>query len=88
MNDLFERAKKELNEEGFLDGNKITEKGKLETEMFIKTDPQLKKKIFERWWRKLEDSFYNSEPKEFAIRILKIEKIFKRLDINLKEELK
>ena len=88
MNDTFERALKELQEEGLLEGNRITEKGKQEAEQILKSDKNSRKVMLSIFWKKLQDLFYKLEPRDFCLKVLELEKMLKKAGIDLEQELR
>lgn len=88
MNDIIERALKELNEEGLLNGNSITEKGKIEAEQILKSEPKLQNGMFKFFWKKLEPLFYELEPREFCLKVLELEGLLKKAGVDLEGELR
>ncbi|MBU1173336.1 MAG: hypothetical protein KKD44_27530 [Proteobacteria bacterium] len=87
MNEILKKAIEELNQEGKLNGLKITEKGKIEVEEMLKHDGKSRKIIFNVFWKKLENDFYELSPREFALKLLKLEKLLKKSGIDLFDEL-
>jgi len=86
--ETLKKAIKELNEEGLLNGTKITEKGKVEVEEILKEDNRCSEIVFKVFWTKLSNDFYEMSPREFCLRVLELEKLLKKSNIDLFEKLK
>ena len=86
--ELIEKAYKELNEEGLLNGNKITEAGKLEAEDILKTDEKIGKLMLDFLLKKLENDFYETDFLDFCLKVLSLENILKKSNIDLIEKIR
>lgn len=86
MDEIIKKTIKELNQEGKLNGTKITKSGKKEIERILKQDKGCRKIVFKILWKKLENDFYETEPKEFALKVLALEIMLKNSGISLAEE--
>ena len=87
MREIINEAIKQLNNEGLLEGTKITQQGKGTAESIIRDNEEIKDKIFKFFWLKIQNDFYETSPKEFCLRLLKIQKIFKNLNLDLFEKI-
>jgi len=87
MDETIKRAIEELNDEGLLDGLKITEIGKQEVERILREDKNCRNIVFMTFWRKIEADFFEDEPLNFCLKVLKLEKLLKKSNIDLSEEL-
>ncbi len=87
MDEIIKKTIKELNQEGKLNGTKITKSGKKEVERILKQDKGCRKIVFQVLWKKLEDDFYELQPKEFALKVLALEIMLKNSGVSLAEEL-
>ena len=65
----------------------ITEAGKREVEKMLRGNKRIRKMVFTALWKKLEKDFYETEPKQFALKVLALEIMLKNSGINLGEEL-
>ena len=63
------------------------EMGKGDVERILKQDKGISKIVFQLLWKKLEDDFYELQPKEFALKVLALEIMLKNSGVSLAEEL-
>ncbi len=61
--------------------------GKREVERILKQDKGTRKIVFQLLWKKLEDDFYELQPKDFALKVLALEIMLKNSGVSLAEEL-
>lgn len=87
MDEIIKRTIEELNQEGKLNGTKITKAGKREIERILKQDKGCRKIVFHLLWKKLENDFYELQPGEFALKVLGLEIMLKNSGVSLAEEL-
>lgn len=83
MKEIINKALKELNQEGLLNGLKITDAGKREVEGILKTDGRAKELILKVFLKKLENDFYETDFIEFCYKVLFLENLLKKSGINL-----
>lgn len=89
MNELFKKALEELQEEGKIDYNlKITKEGKQEAEQILKSEPKCRNIMLNVFWKRLQGLFYELEPKEFVLKVLELEGLLKKANIDLEGELR
>jgi DNA-binding PadR family transcriptional regulator len=88
MNPTIKKALEELNQEGLLNGTKITPKGKAEVEEILRQDSKISDVVFNVFWKKLENDFYEGSPKEFVLKVIELERLLAKSGINLYERLK
>ena len=86
-NEIIKKALKELNEEGLLNGLNITEKGKEETERVLREDNKSSDMVFRIFLKKLEDDFYELSPVEFSIKVLELERLLSKSNVDLYSKL-
>ena len=84
---IIERAVKELNDEGLLKGTRITEEGKREVENILKSDGKAQEFVFNIFIKKLENDFYETDFLDFCLKVLKLEEIMRKVNINFYEKI-
>ena len=91
MNETIKKAIKELQQENLLDDKlRITPEGKREVERILSNDNDDKCRdiVFKTLWNKLRDDFFETDARNFALRLLEFERLLAKSNIDLYSELK